>query len=107
MPGNFGTCRKASPAPGGSILITSAPKSANNVAAVGAAMKLPQSITFKPSKILLIGSASGCCDLGHQPRLVWSPSIAIACPEMLRPPGLTRKTTRPEAPAGHEGAAAG
>src|SRR6516165_8471924 len=81
MPGSFGTCRKASPAPGGSILITSAPKSANNVAAAGAAMKLPQSTTFKPSKILLIGS-SICCGLSRQHRLVWSPStapIALKC----------------------------
>src|SRR5215468_7978343 len=80
MPGSFGTCRKASPAPGGSILITSAPKSANNVAAAGAAMKLPQSITFKPSKILLIGS-SIYCGLSRQHWLVWSPSTAILRPE--------------------------
>src|ERR1700761_8341739 len=37
--------------PGGSILITSAPKSDNTVAAAGAAMKLAQSRTFKPSKM--------------------------------------------------------
>src|SRR6516162_7608447 len=36
--------------PGGSILITSAPKSDMTVAAAGPAMKLAQSITFKPSK---------------------------------------------------------
>jgi hypothetical protein len=34
-------------------LITSAPKSPNSVAAAGAAMKLPQSMTFKPSKMLM------------------------------------------------------
>src|SRR5215469_11008548 len=36
--------------PGGSILITSAPKSDITVAAAGPAMKLAQSITFRPSK---------------------------------------------------------
>src|SRR6202040_3211628 len=42
--------RYGSPAPGGSILITSAPKSDITVAAAGPAIKLAQSITFKPSK---------------------------------------------------------
>src|SRR5215469_14837877 len=36
--------------PGGSILTTSAPKSDITVAAAGPAIKLAQSITFKPSK---------------------------------------------------------
>jgi hypothetical protein len=42
--------RYGSPVPGGSILTTSAPKSDITVAAAGPAMKLAQSITFKPSK---------------------------------------------------------
>src|SRR5262245_9521674 len=42
--------RYGSPEPGGSILITSAPKSDMTVAAAGPAIKLAQSITFKPSK---------------------------------------------------------
>src|SRR5919108_2996049 len=42
--------RYGSPAPGGSILMTSAPKSDITVAAAGPAIKLAQSITFKPSK---------------------------------------------------------
>src|ERR1700730_14032576 len=42
--------RYGSPAPGGSILTTSAPKSDITVAAAGPAIKLAQSITFKPSK---------------------------------------------------------
>src|SRR5215831_18727741 len=42
--------RYGSPAPGGSILTTSAPKSDMTVAAAGPAMKLAQSITFSPSK---------------------------------------------------------
>src|SRR6516165_1295770 len=42
--------RYGSPAPGGSILITSAPKSDITVAAAGPAIKLAQSITFSPSK---------------------------------------------------------
>src|SRR5215472_3038405 len=42
--------RYRSPAPGGSILITSAPKSDITVAAAGPAIKLAQSITFSPSK---------------------------------------------------------
>src|SRR5437764_5810759 len=37
--------------PGGSILITSAPKSDITVAAAGPAMKLAQSMTFSPSKM--------------------------------------------------------
>src|SRR5581483_11017013 len=37
--------------PGGSILMTSAPKSDSTVAAAGAAMKLAQSRTFSPSKM--------------------------------------------------------
>src|SRR6266436_9733932 len=43
--------RYGSPAPGGSILITVAPKSDITVAAAGPAIKLAQSITFKPSKM--------------------------------------------------------
>src|SRR6185437_10291453 len=48
----FGTARLryGSPIPGGSILTTSAPKSDITVAAAGPAIKLAQSITFKPSK---------------------------------------------------------
>src|SRR2546429_1286756 len=47
-----GTARRryGSPAPGGSILTTVAPKSDITVAAAGPAIKLAQSITFKPSK---------------------------------------------------------
>src|ERR1700730_11170725 len=45
--------RYGSPEPGGSILITSAPKSDITVAAAGPAIKLAQSITFKPSKTRL------------------------------------------------------
>src|SRR6516165_8576989 len=41
--------RYGSPIPGGSILITSAPKSDITVAAAGPAIKLAQSITFSPS----------------------------------------------------------
>src|SRR5215831_6843847 len=37
--------------PGGSILVTSAPKSDSTVAAAGAAIKLAQSRTFRPSKM--------------------------------------------------------
>src|SRR5205823_9682785 len=52
LPGT-GTARRryGSPAPGGSILITSAPKSDITVAAAGPAIKLAQSITFNPSKM--------------------------------------------------------
>src|SRR5712691_11933316 len=48
-----GTARRryGSPAPGGSIFTTSAPKSDITVAAAGPAMKLAQSITFNPSKM--------------------------------------------------------
>jgi hypothetical protein len=48
-----GTARRryGSPAPGGSILTTSAPKSDITVAAAGPAMKLAQSMTFNPSKM--------------------------------------------------------
>src|SRR6266516_4755130 len=53
LPGNRGRCRNGSPA-GGSILITSAPKSARIVAAAGAAMKLAQSSTVRPSNIRCI-----------------------------------------------------
>src|SRR5947207_4807235 len=47
-----GTARRryGSPAPGGSIFTTSAPKSDITVAAAGPAIKLAQSITFNPSK---------------------------------------------------------
>ena len=41
--------RKASPTLGGSILTTSAPKSANVLAANGPAMSCPISITFNPA----------------------------------------------------------
>src|ERR1700761_3845487 len=40
--------RHGSPAPGGSILITSAPKSDRMVAAAGPAIQLAQSMTFSP-----------------------------------------------------------
>jgi hypothetical protein len=40
--------RHGSPAPGGSILITSAPKSDMIVAAAGPAIQLAQSMTFRP-----------------------------------------------------------
>src|SRR4029077_6758373 len=42
--------RYGSPAPGGSILTTSAPKSDITVAAAGPAIKLAQSFTCKPTK---------------------------------------------------------
>src|SRR6516165_3427188 len=89
MPGSFGTMRKASPAPGGSILMTSAPKSARSVAAVGAVMKLPQSITFKPSKILPIACVSACA--------IWvvsSGSFDLRRPEWLAPKYCGRRDRR-------------
>ena len=43
-------CLKLSPTFGGSILMTSAPKSERIVVDTGPAIKLPASITFKPSK---------------------------------------------------------
>jgi hypothetical protein len=42
--------RSGSPAPGGSILITSAPKSARVLAANGPAISWPSSMTFRPDK---------------------------------------------------------
>src|ERR1700736_5245036 len=44
--------------PGGSILMTSAPKSDITVAAAGPAMKLAQSMTLSPSKIRSVTSHS-------------------------------------------------
>src|SRR5579871_4984144 len=46
--------RHGSPAPGGSILITSAPKSDMIVAAAGPATQLAQSMTFRPEKRLSV-----------------------------------------------------
>src|SRR6185312_12006263 len=46
--------RHGSPAPGGSILITSAPKSDRIVAAAGPAIQLAQSITFRPENRLSV-----------------------------------------------------
>src|SRR5262249_52746965 len=51
LPGTAGAARHGSPAPGGSILITSAPKSERMVAAAGPAIQLAQSMTFRPAKI--------------------------------------------------------
>src|ERR1700676_57369 len=50
-PGKLARWREGSPVTGGSILITSAPKSDSTVAAAGAAMKLAQSRTLRPSKM--------------------------------------------------------
>src|SRR5947208_12272461 len=64
-----GTARRryGSPAPGGSILITSAPKSDMTVAAAGPAIKLAQSITFKPSKTRspILSLQAECATVAH------------------------------------------
>src|SRR5262244_2476192 len=52
FPGIGVKARQGSPAPGGSILITSAPKSAKIVAAAGPAIQLAQSMTCRPAKRL-------------------------------------------------------
>src|SRR5882724_121874 len=70
-------CRHNSP-PGGSTLMTSAPKSDKITAALGPAMKLASSTTFKPEKIL---------------SLICFPSIHVsgcACLFLLSPPKLRR-----------------
>src|SRR3954471_16838061 len=58
-----------SPCPGGSILITSAPRSASIVAAAGPAMKLAVSRTFSPAKMeslaIVITSDEGA-QAGHR-----------------------------------------
>ena len=56
----FGMARRryGSPMPGGSILITSAPKSDMTVAAAGPAIKLAQSMTLSPSKMRSVTSVS-------------------------------------------------
>src|ERR1700693_3214801 len=56
--------RCGSPIPGGSTLMTSAPKSESTVVAPGPARKLARSTTFKPEKILLVVIAL----LYHRPR---------------------------------------
>src|SRR6185437_13129852 len=53
------TARHGSPAPGGSILITSAPKSERMVAAQGPAIQLAQSMTFRPVKRESVMGVSG------------------------------------------------
>src|ERR1700719_2920444 len=50
--------RCGSPIPGGSTLITSAPKSDSTVAAPGPARKLAMSTTFRPEKMLSSAIAS-------------------------------------------------
>src|SRR6185369_6255714 len=54
--------RHGSPAPGGSILITSAPKSDRIVAAAGPAIQLAQSMTFRPWNIPSVMGAPSCFD---------------------------------------------
>ncbi len=51
LAGTGDDARHGSPAPGGSILITSAPKSERMVAAAGPAIQLAQSITRRPENI--------------------------------------------------------
>lgn len=62
--------------------MTSAPKSDSTVVAPGAAMKLLQSMTRKPSKIEPM-SVSTLPLFRDQPRLAASLSTAIAWPEMI------------------------
>src|SRR5689334_85620 len=54
FPGIGLKARHGSPEPGGSIFITSAPKSDKLVAAAGPAIQLAQSMTCRPAKRLLV-----------------------------------------------------
>src|SRR4029453_8524616 len=54
FPGIGVKARQGSPTPGGSILITSAPKSDKIVAAAGPAIQLAQSMTCRPAKRLSV-----------------------------------------------------
>src|SRR5438067_240650 len=66
----FGTARRryGSPIPGGSILMTSAPKSDITVAAAGPAIKLAQSMILSPSKIRSVTNESSSCVLATNHR---------------------------------------
>src|ERR1700735_3777594 len=81
--------RHGSPAPGGSILITSAPKSDMIVAAAGPAIQLAQSITFKPVNRLSVTVSRLLVGENNRPRRGEPPPYPVAH-RNLRPLHLRR-----------------
>src|SRR6266478_2370957 len=63
-------CLQSSP-PGGSTLMTSAPKSDKMTAALGPAMKLARSTTFKPEKMLSVAFVSAVTAGSSSPLELW------------------------------------
>src|SRR6516162_8619252 len=85
--------RYGSPAPGGSILITAAPKSDITVAAAGPAIKLAQSITFSPSKTR--SPIADPSSIREAERLVVAHDPAGAAPREVRPDDQGRRAGEP------------
>src|SRR5216683_2042299 len=105
LPGT-GTARRryGSPAPGGSILITAAPKSDITVAAAGPAIKLAQSMTFKPSKMrCVIDNRPEIIGAGGSPADRPCRNRRIEVPAAFRGRNSARDRSRANAPEnGHD-----